>query len=90
MPDLMPEVKVYSSRICGYCNAAKSLLSNKGVAYTEIMLDTDPKLRQQIMRDSGQRTVPQIWVGETHVGGFAELRDLDRSGELDNLLRGGA
>ncbi len=86
----MIEVKVYSSRTCGYCTAAKNLLRSKGVAYSEIMLDSDPELRKKVMRDSGQRTVPQIWVGETHVGGFNELRELDRSGELDNLLRAGA
>ena len=83
----MSEVMVYSSRICSYCHAAKSLLSSKGVQYKEIMVDTDPELRIKVMQDSGQRTVPQIWVGETHVGGFTELRAMNISGELDELLQ---
>ena len=83
----MAGVKVYSSRSCGYCTAAKSLLGSKGVAYEEILLDANSELRLQIMQKSGQRTVPQIWVGETHVGGFSELREKDRTGELDRLLQ---
>ncbi len=82
----MVDVRVYSASVCGYCRAAKSLLESKGVQYREIMLDSDPELRLKIMRESGQRTVPQIWVGNTHVGGFSELREMERSGRLDELL----
>ncbi len=85
----MIDVRVYSARACGYCRAAKNLLDSKGVQYREIMLDNDPELRVKIMCESGQRTVPQIWVGETHVGGFNELRQSDRDGRLDELLAAG-
>ena len=82
----MSEVVVYSTRICPYCVRAKMLLQNKGVDFREIMLDNQPELRMEMMQRSGRRTVPQIWVGETHVGGFDDLWALDRAGELDPLL----
>ncbi|UTA48468.1 glutaredoxin 3 [Simiduia sp. 21SJ11W-1] len=81
-------VTVYSTTICPYCVRAKQLLSQKGVAYEDINLDRNPELRSDVMRRSGRRTVPQIWVGETHVGGFDELWALDRAGKLDPLLAG--
>lgn len=81
------DVVVYSGRLCGYCHAAKSLLSAKGVPFREVMVDSDPALRKEIMARSGQRTVPQIWIGTTHVGGFTDLQALARSGELDKLLQ---
>lgn len=81
-------VTVYSTTICPYCVRAKQLLSQKGVAYEDINLDKNPELRSDVMRRSGRRTVPQIWVGETHVGGFDELWALDRAGKLDALLAG--
>lgn len=83
----MAKVVVYSSRSCGYCHAAKSLLSQKGVDYQEVLVDANPELRRKVMRDSGQRTVPQIWVDKTHVGGFTELRAMDGSGKLDKILQ---
>ena len=82
----MQPVTLYTTRFCGYCRAAKQLLSARGVDYEEIAVDGDPALRADVMQRSGQRTVPQIWVGDTHVGGFSELSALARSGRLDALL----
>jgi len=79
-------VKVYTRRSCAYCSAAKQLLTSKRALFEEISLDGDPVLLQDIMLRSGQRTVPQIWVGSRHVGGFTDLLQLDRLGELDELL----
>ncbi|MDN3637410.1 glutaredoxin 3 [Simiduia curdlanivorans] len=81
-------VVVYSTTICPYCVRAKQLLKQKGVDYEDINLDKRPELRNDVMKRSGRRTVPQIWVGETHVGGFDELWALDRAGKLDSLLQG--
>jgi glutaredoxin 3 len=83
----MKSVIVYSSRVCPYCLMAKRLLQRKGVAYEEVMLDDKPELRARIMRETGRRTVPQIFVGETHVGGYDDLSALDRAGGLDPLLQ---
>lgn len=79
-------VSMYSTRFCPYCVAAKQLLERKGVAYEDFPVDGDPQLRQQMSERSGRRTVPQIWVGDTHVGGYTDLAALDRSGELDRML----
>ena len=81
-------VTVYSTTICPYCVRAKQLLTQKGVQYDDINLDRSPELRTEVMQRSGRRTVPQIWVGDTHVGGFDELWALDRAGKLDPLLAG--
>ncbi len=83
----MQPVTIYTTPTCGYCAAAKALLRQKGVAFTEIDA-TDPARRAEAMSRSGRRTVPQIWVGETHVGGFDDLSALDRAGRLDPLLAG--
>ncbi|MCZ6829544.1 MAG: glutaredoxin 3 [Gammaproteobacteria bacterium] len=80
-------VKMYGTRFCPYCMRARSLLSQKGVAFDDIAVDGDPVLRAQMMAESGRYTVPQIWVGETHVGGFDELWLLEQRGELDTLLQ---
>jgi glutaredoxin 3 len=77
---------MYSTRFCPYCIAAKQLLERKGVAYKDFPVDGDPKLRQEMSQRSGRRTVPQIWVGDTHVGGYTDLAALDRGGELDRML----
>lgn len=83
----MQTVTIYSTRACPYCMRAKALLSAKQVAYTEIMIDTDPVKRAEMEQKSGgRRSVPQIFIGEHHVGGFDELYALDRKGELDPLL----
>ncbi len=82
----MPEITVYTTAICPYCVQAKRLLDAKGAPYQEVRVDLDPALREEVMRRSGQRTVPQIWIGERHIGGFDDLWALDRAGQLDPLL----
>jgi len=82
----MARVLMYTTAICPYCNNAKKLLAQKGVTVEELRIDREPQLRQEMMDKSGQRTVPQIWIGATHVGGFTDLWDLDRAGKLDPLL----
>lgn len=85
----MHDVRVYSTLFCPYCVMAKRLLDDKGVRYQEIRVDKDPDLREEMTRITGRRTVPQIFVGQTHVGGFDDLLALDRAGKLDSLLQGG-
>jgi glutaredoxin 3 len=83
-----PEVVMYSTNWCGYCQRARNLFERKGVAVREIKLDEEPGGRQAMLqRSGGRRTVPQIFIGEQHVGGYDELAALDRSGELNKLLR---
>ena len=82
----MARVLMYTTAICPYCNNAKKLLAQKGVAVEELRIDREPHLRQEMMDKSGQRTVPQIWIGSTHVGGFTDMLALDRAGKLDSLL----
>lgn len=84
----MTKVEIYTTPFCPYCSAAKSLLQQKGVAYTEIdVLDAD-KRQAMTERAHGRRTVPQIFIGETHVGGYDDMAALDRRGGLDPLLQG--
>ena len=80
------QVKVYSGRLCTYCVAAKRLLDKKNVAYEEVMVDDDPALRAEMERLSQRQTVPQIFIGEHHVGGYDDLAELHREGKLDELL----
>lgn len=85
----MPIVEIYTTPICPYCHAAKRLLDRKGVNYREIDISRDLSLRQAMTsRTGGRRTVPQIFVGATHVGGSDELHALDHTGRLDPLLAG--
>ncbi len=84
----MTKVEIYTTQWCPYCNAAKSLLDAKGVSYSEVDAD-DPEVRMQMIeRAHGRRTVPQIFVGQTHVGGYDDMAALDRRGQLDPLLAG--
>lgn len=83
----MAPVVIYTTRICPYCIRAKQLLQAKGVTYEEVSVDTQPHLRMEMMEKSGRRTVPQIWIGDSHVGGFDDLWLLDRRGKLDLLLQ---
>lgn len=83
----MKSVRMYSSGLCPYCVMAKRLLSGKGVNFQEIRVDEEQGQREEMMRVTGRRTVPQIFVGETHVGGFDDLAALDRAGRLDPLLQ---
>ena len=83
----MPSVEIYTTRWCGYCRAAKALLARKGVTFVEIDVGSDPDRRQEMLkRANGRRTVPQIFIGATHVGGSDDLHALDRAGKLDRLL----
>ncbi len=82
----MSEVIIYSSRICPFCVRAKQLLNKKGVAFKEIEVQGNPEARQEAITRSGLRTVPQIWIGSSHVGGCDELYALERTGSLDALL----
>jgi len=83
----MAEVTIYTSPYCGFCFRAKHLLDSKGVTYNEIDVTADPDLRRAMTeRAGGRRTVPQIFIGETHVGGFTDLDALDAAGQLDKLL----
>jgi glutaredoxin 3 len=84
--DGMPEIVIYTRQFCGYCARAKSLLDAKGAAYEERDATYEPELRQEMMQRSGRATFPQIFIGETHVGGCDELYALDREGGLDPLL----
>jgi glutaredoxin 3 len=87
----MPQVEIYTTRFCPYCHAAKRLLSGKGVEFTEIDVSGDPKGRSDMVaRANGRMTVPQIFVGSTHVGGYDDLSALDRAGKLDPLLGRGS
>ena len=82
-------VEIYTRPGCGYCTAAKSLLTRKNAAFTEFDLAEDPALRQKMWDRAGAgSTFPQIFIGETHVGGCEELYALDRAGKLDPLLSG--
>lgn len=83
----MQSVEIYTSPLCGFCHAAKRLLSQKGVSYAEIDVLADPARKpEMIQRANGGRTVPQIFIGETHVGGCDDLYALERAGKLDALL----
>ena len=83
----MPEVTIYTRMMCSYCAAAKRLLDSKGIAYKEHDASFSPELRQEMMqRANGRWTFPQIFVGDTHVGGSDELHALEAEGKLDALL----
>ncbi len=83
----MPPVTIYTTPWCPYCKAAKALLTRKGVAFAEIDVDGKPELRQAMTARAGGRTsVPQIFIGEQHVGGSDDIHALDARGELDTLL----
>jgi len=79
-------IKVYSTRFCGYCKAAERLLTSKGVDYEVIKVDEDPEMFAHMQETSGQRSVPQIFIGDFHVGGFDDLSELNQSGKLDTML----
>jgi len=83
----MPPIRMYTTAVCPFCQRAEQLLRARGVAQIEkIRIDLDPDQRDAMMAASGRRTVPQIWIGERHVGGFDDLAALDRAGELQGLL----
>ena len=83
----MKPVEIYTTPICGFCHRAKMLLKSKGVEFTEIDLFDEPERREEmIQRANGGRTVPQIWIGEDHVGGCDDLYALEHAGKLDAML----
>lgn len=81
-----PKVTVYGNRTCSYCGAARMLLTKKAVEFQDIVITDDPSLKEEMLERGGGHTVPQIFIGDTHIGGFEELCSLDKSGELDTLL----
>ncbi|WP_339411657.1 glutaredoxin 3 [Pseudomonas sp. EA_35y_Pfl2_R5] len=83
----MQPVVIYSSDWCPYCIRAKQLLTQKGVAFNEIRVDGKPDVRAEMTRKARQTSVPQIWIGDTHVGGCDDLYALERAGKLDALLK---
>lgn len=83
----MKPVEIYTSPLCGFCHAAKRLLTQKGVSFSEIDVLAQPERKQEmVQRANGGRTVPQIFIGDTHVGGCDDLYALERGGKLDPLL----
>lgn len=82
-----PVILMYSTTSCPYCVAARNLLQKKKVEWTEISLSAEPARRAEMMERAGRRTVPQIFIGDTHVGGYDDLNALDQEGALDRLLR---
>jgi glutaredoxin 3 len=80
------DVSLYTTRFCPYCMYARELLDSKQVRYTDIAVDGSPEKRQEMMDRSGRYTVPQIWIGEQHIGGYDDLALLERQGRLDELL----
>ena len=80
------KVVIYSGTRCAYCNAAKRLLDSKNVKYAEVNVDEDPARREEMKMRTQRQTVPQIFIGERHVGGFDDLAELNQSGTLDELL----
>ncbi len=84
---LQPNIEIYSSAWCPFCAQALNLLDSKQVEYTKISVDGEPELRAQMMQRSGRRTVPQIFIDDDAIGGCDDLLALERSGELDRLLK---
>ena len=82
----MKKILMYTTRWCPFCVNAKRLLASKGVAVEEVPVDSDPARRQEMMERSGRRTVPQIFIGDRHIGGFDDMAALEHKGELDPLL----
>jgi len=86
----MAPIQMYATSWCPYCRMAKRLLSAKGVSWQEIDLGDEPGRRREMVERSGRTTVPQIWIGDRHIGGYDDLARLEASGELDALLTGRA
>lgn len=82
----MPKILIYTANLCPYCTMAKRLLDKKGATYSEVNIDSKPGLREKMMQETRRRTVPQIFIGDFHVGGFDDLHALEMKNELDTLL----
>jgi glutaredoxin 3 len=85
-----PEITIYTSAVCGYCVAAKNFLKSKGLQWKEVRVDTDPLERERMVALARRTSVPQIFIGQTHVGGYDDMMALHRAGKLEPLLAGGA
>lgn len=83
-----PEVLIYTGHRCAYCNAAKKMLDSKNVAYTEINIHEDSAKAEEMVERTKRQTVPQIFIGDIHVGGFDDMAALNTEGKLDDLLKG--
>lgn len=81
-------IRIYGNNSCPYCGAARMLLTKKGVRFEDVLVNKDASKLTEMRERSGRTSVPQIFVGDTHVGGFDELYELDKAGELDKLLAG--
>ena len=85
-----PEITLYTSAMCGYCVAAKTFLKSKGLEWTEVRIDLDADARQRMVETTRRTSVPQIFIGQTHVGGYDDMMALHRAGKLEPLLAGDA
>ncbi len=85
-----PQITLYTSAVCGYCVAAKNFLKSRGLAWNEVRIDTDPAERQKMVALARRTSVPQIFIGDVHVGGFDDMMALHREGKLEPLLSGEA
>ncbi|MGB3393809.1 MAG: glutaredoxin 3 [Stenotrophomonas sp.] len=83
-----PEITIYSTAVCPYCVAAKNFLKSKGQSWTEVRIDLDPVAREKMMAQTRRTSVPQIFVGDVHVGGYDDMMALHREGKLEPLLAG--
>tara|TARA_B100001057_G_scaffold280607_1_gene281021 strand:- start:337 stop:588 length:252 start_codon:yes stop_codon:yes gene_type:complete len=83
----MKEVIIYSTRICPYCVRAKNFFSKKGIEYKEVMIDSDMALMREMMEKTGRKSVPQIFIGDYHIGGFDDLIEHDMDGKLEALMK---
>ncbi|WP_202845634.1 glutaredoxin 3 [Luteimonas saliphila] len=86
-PAAQPPITLYTSAICGYCVAAKTFLRSRGLSWDEVRVDLDPAEREAMVARSRRSTVPQIFVGDVHVGGYDDMMALHRAGKFDELLR---
>lgn len=86
----IPQITLYTSAVCGYCVAAKNFLKSRNLAWTEVRIDTDPAEREKMVALAKRTSVPQIFVGDVHVGGYDDLMALHRSGGFEPLLSPGA
>jgi len=85
---VQPEITVYTSAVCGYCVAAKNFLKSKGLQWTEVRIDTDPAQREKMVALARRTSVPQIFVGDVHVGGYDDMMALHRAGRFEPLVAG--
>ena len=83
-------ITLYTTAICPYCISAKNFLKSKGLSWTEVRIDTDPAERSRMVERAGRTSVPQIFVGDVHVGGFDDMMAMHRAGQFEPLLAGGA